>query len=93
MPKGLAFRLTDYLELLDMSGRILRDDKHAAIDAQVSPILTRLHIEPEYWAYLIQHFESRFKSLVGGAYKLKQVCRSLGYQRTPGIKNCTYYFA
>jgi len=92
MPKGLPFRLTDYLELVDLSGRILRDDNRGAIDAQASPILERLNMEPKLWAYLIQHFESRFKSLVGAAYKLKQVCQSLGYQRTPGLKNCAVYF-
>ena len=27
MPKGLPFRLTDYLELVDWTGRILREDK------------------------------------------------------------------
>jgi hypothetical protein len=28
MPNGLPFRLTDYLELVDWTSRILRDDKH-----------------------------------------------------------------
>ncbi len=37
------------------------------------------------------HFESRFKSFVGTAFKLKQVWQLMGYQRTPGIKNCEYY--
>jgi hypothetical protein len=27
MPSGLPFRLTDYLELVDWTGRILRNDK------------------------------------------------------------------
>ena len=92
MPKGLPFRLTDYLELVELGGRIFRDDNRGAIDALASPILERLNMEPKHWAYLIQHFESCFKSLVGAAYKLKQVCQSLGYQRTPGIKNCAVYF-
>jgi len=92
IPKGLPFRLTDYLELVDWSGRILREDKRGAIDSQVPDIITRLNIEPEHWAYLTQHFESRFKGLVGSAYKLKQVCKSFGYQRTPGIRNCLKFF-
>ena len=92
MPKGLPFRLTDYLELVDWSGRILREDKRGAIDSQIPDIISRLNIEPKHWAYLTQHFESRFKGLVGSAYKLKQTCQSLGYQRTPGIKNCLKFF-
>ena len=30
-PNGLPFKLTDYLELVDWPGRILRDDKRGAI--------------------------------------------------------------
>jgi hypothetical protein len=31
MPNGLPFRLTDYLELVDWTGRMLRDDKRGSI--------------------------------------------------------------
>ncbi len=92
MPKGLPFRLTDYLELVDWTGRVIREDKRGAIDAALPPILERLGIEPKHWLFLTQHFESRFKGLVGSAYRLKQACRTLGYQRTPGLKDCETYF-
>ncbi len=91
-PKGLPFRLTDYLELVDWTGRSLRDDKRGAIDNTLPPILERLNIESKHWLFLTQHFESRFKGLVGTAYQLKQVCEKLGYQRAPGLKNCQTYF-
>ncbi len=92
MPKGLPFRLSDYLELLDMSGRVIIEGKRGHIDRQLSPILERLNIEPKHWDYLTQNFESPFKSFVGGAIKLKAVCRLLGYKRSPGLKNCQCYF-
>jgi len=41
MPKGLPFRLTDYLELVDWTGRILRADKQGAIPHNTLPILNR----------------------------------------------------
>ena len=90
--KGLPIRLTDYLELVDWTGRIFREDKHGAIEATLPPILERLQIEPKHWLFLTQHFESRFKGLVGTAYQLKQVCEALGYQRAPGLKNRQTYF-
>lgn len=31
MPKGLPFKLTDYLELVDWIGRIIREDKQGFI--------------------------------------------------------------
>ncbi len=55
-------------------------------------ILKELNIEPKQWNYLTQNFENPFKSFVGGAFKLKQVCQSLGYKRIPGIKSCQNYF-
>jgi len=39
MPNGLSFRLTDYLELVDWTGRILRDDKRGAIPESTPQIL------------------------------------------------------
>jgi len=32
MPKGLPFKLTDYIELVDLSGRIIREEKKGFID-------------------------------------------------------------
>ncbi len=92
MPKGLPFRLTDYLELMDWTGRILRDDKRGAIADNLLPILERLNMNTKHWLYLANHFESPFKGLVGSAYNLKQACQKPGYQRTPGIRSCETYF-
>jgi REP element-mobilizing transposase RayT len=88
MPKGLPFRLTDYLELLDWTGRILREDKRGSIVGNLPPILERLQIEPRYWLFMAQHFESRFKGLVGSVYSIKATCESLGYRRTPNLSAC-----
>ena len=49
MPKGLPFKLTDYLELVDWSGRVIREGKRGSIDQSMPPILERLNIEPEHW--------------------------------------------
>lgn len=86
MPKGLPFPLKDYLALLDWTGRVIREDKRGAIAETAPPILERLDIDPKQWCYLTQHFESRFKGLVGTTFKLKQICENLGYRRTPNLK-------
>ena len=88
MPAGLPFKLTDYLELLDWTGKQVRANKRGAIASELPPILERLNIDPKHWLYSATQFESRFKGLVGGAYKLKQACQKLGYQRTPGLGSC-----
>jgi len=92
MPDGLPFELKDYLELVDWTGRIIRNDKRGCIPASVPPILKRLDQDIDNWLYLSQNFESKLKGLVGSAFKVKQACEKLGYKRTIGLKICLHYF-
>lgn len=92
MPEGLLFRLTDYISLVDWTGRIVRKDKRGAIDDRLPPILERLHQDKESWLYVTSHFESRFKHFVGAAHLIKKACVSMGYQRCSGINACSDYF-
>ncbi|WP_394170331.1 transposase, partial [Saccharospirillum alexandrii] len=85
MPAGLPFRLQDYLELIDWTGRQIRDDKRGSINNCIPPILERLNIDAEHWVYNTQHFESQFKGLVGTAISIKAKFQQFGYQRTPGL--------
>jgi hypothetical protein len=52
MPNSLPFLLTDYLELVDWTGRILRDDKLGAVPEGTPKILQQLNIDPKHWCYL-----------------------------------------
>lgn len=85
MADGIPFRLTDYLELLDWTGKIIRADKRGHIPVYLPPLLERLQIDPKHWLYCSTQFESRFKNLVGAKQRLKQACKDLGYQRSPGL--------
>ena len=87
-PEGLPFQLMDYLELVDWTGRCIREDKRGAIHQDLPPILQRLHITLEQWQKLSQQFEHNFKHFAGGSEQLKSTCRILGYQRSPGMANC-----
>lgn len=92
MPKGLPFQLKDYLELVDWTGRQLRENKRGAIDTRFPPILERLNINPRQWLILSTQFESRFKGLVGSVFSLKQATTKLGYRRTVGLSTCKALF-
>jgi hypothetical protein len=85
MPKGLPFCLTDYIELVDWTGRIIREDKKGSIPNQLPPVLARLGIEVDNWIYLAEHFESPFKSLVGTALSMRHACEQLGKNWVHGI--------
>ncbi len=88
MPRGLPFKLDDYLSLVDWTGRIIRDDKRGSINNNLPPILERLDIDQKHWIFMTTKFESTFKSMVGGWYDLKKAYRHLGFQRTPGLQAC-----
>ncbi len=85
MPKGLPFRYTDYLELVDWTGRILRNEKKGSIPENTPPILTRLNIDNKHWIALTKDFESPFKTLVGCAHKIRQACEQMGKQWVHGL--------
>lgn len=86
MPDGLPFRLQDYLELVDWTGRLLRDDKRGAIPNHLAPILDRLNISPEAWLHLTRHFERRFPSLAGHPDHVQKACPLFGQRWAHGVK-------
>ena len=88
MPKGLPFRIEDYLELVDWTGRIIRDDKRGAIPSDLPPILDRLNLAPEAWMTMTRSFESRFSFLVGRVDHIYAACEKLGKRWTHGIRAC-----
>ncbi|KZN12156.1 hypothetical protein, partial [Marinomonas sp. TW1] len=87
MPDGLPFKLTDYLELVDMTGRIIREDKRGAIDKSQLPILKRLNISSENWLCIATEFEKKTGSLVGQEHSINHYCEKYQRQRKPKSQN------
>ncbi len=93
MPKGIIYNLTDYLELVDWTGRQIREDKVGSICEDARPILERLAISPEHWVYLCTNFESRFKGLVGSVHSLEKACQKFNRKRRPNLSASIEIFA
>ena len=55
---GILFSFQAYLELVDWTGRIIRNDKQGHISNDLPPILQRLHISPEQWHLNTTQFEA-----------------------------------
>jgi len=92
MPKGIAFHLIDYFELVDWTGRAVLQGK-GSIDNDTPKILQRLNISPEHWIELSTHFESRFKGIVGTTDSLKALCSLFGLSRNTNRSNSRLLFS
>jgi hypothetical protein len=58
LPKGLAFDVRQYLQLVDWMDKAILENKRDFIPNDCPPILQRLEIDAKQWLYLTQHFES-----------------------------------
>ena len=92
MPKGIAFHLVDYLELVDWTSRAVLKGK-GSIDNDTPKILQRLNISPDHWIELSTHFESRFKGIVGTVDSLKALCSMFGLSRNTNRSNSRLLFS
>ena len=70
MPHGLPFVLTDYLELVDITGRQFARNKRGLIDSALPDILTRLNINAKQWSELTTSFEQCFHHSAGSEESL-----------------------
>jgi hypothetical protein len=85
MPKGIAYSLIDYCELVDVTGRCIREDKAAHIDQCKHPILERLGLSSEQWLTLTTEFEQHFHTAVGSEYMLQRFKQHTDHQRIRGM--------
>lgn len=75
----IGFRLSDYLKLVDTTGRIIRENKRGAIPEELSPILFRLQLTPKGWVDMVKSLERGFFHAIGAADKL--LCFSSRYSK------------
>jgi REP element-mobilizing transposase RayT len=91
-PEGIQMRLSDYLELVDSTGRVLRKDKRGTISSVAERILNRLDVDEDQWLEMTSNFEECFSSFVGGESSLRMACENVSYQRPPGLATCKLMF-
>ncbi|MCF6459388.1 transposase [Pseudoalteromonas sp. MMG024] len=87
IPKGLPFELKSYLELVELTGRIMREDKRGVIPHDTQPLLNRLSISPENWLKLTSKFTKSFHGAVGKPEHMAEYCEHLHKKRRPNVSN------
>ena len=76
---AFSFTSKDYLELVDWSGRAIRDGKIGAISSSLPPILKRLKLDPEHY---LQHVRKGGRgyhvAALGRVDRLREAAERLG---------------
>jgi REP element-mobilizing transposase RayT len=85
MPKGIAYSLKDYCELIDITGRCIREEKAGYIDNSHSPILERLGLDSQQWLTLTTEFEKHFCYAAGAELMMNAFKRHTEHQRLRGM--------
>ena len=80
----LSLRAIDYLELVDWSGRVVREDKRGMIAATAPPILSRFDVSAREWQIQVLGIESRYWRAVGTVESLMEKARALGQRWLKG---------
>ena len=78
----------DYLELIDLMGRVVREDKRGSLDISLAPILQRINLTSEQWIEVTTSFEKHFKAAVGSEAYLAEYCEHTELQRRSGLAAC-----
>ena len=98
VPKGrasstgcLPMSLDQYLELLDWTGRQLRQDKRGAIPGKLAPILERIGLPGEAWLHLVTDFGRLFRRSAGRPASLRRDAEKRG-RRAAGVRASTQLF-
>ena len=76
----------EYLELVDWSGRLVREGKRGAVDERLPPILSRLGIDSDHWCKAMQPKGAhQFSRAMGCKDKLRAHAKKLNILWIKGI--------
>ncbi|MFT4562053.1 MAG: REP element-mobilizing transposase RayT [Gammaproteobacteria bacterium] len=75
---GLPFNGQDYLDLVDWTGRCIRDDKRRAIDPRTPKLLAVLGIAEGEWLPNVTTMQARYEVVMGAPEKMKAHALSRG---------------
>ena len=93
MPKGLPFELKTYLQLVDWTGRSIREDKPGTIPENALPILERLDICTDNWLTLTTSFTRSFKNTAGKEQAITAYANHMKRKRRSSISTSRALFA
>ena len=89
----LSITFTEYLTVLDITGRQLREGKKGRIPSELESILTRLDILPDGWLETINSFGHQFPFFAASEQVIRELAKSLGKNWVKGLSASRVTFA
>ena len=83
--KGIQFSPLDYFELVDWTGRAIREDKRGYIPPEIKPILQQLGVQDKNWVRSVKFFESRFFHIAGAVDRMQSIAAKFKQNWLKGI--------
>ena len=84
---------SEYFELVDKSGRMIRSDKQGAIEVNLRPILLRIGVNPQAWVETVSGFGDKFGLVAGLLCNLRSFADQLGRRWFKGVAAARAAFA
>jgi len=82
--QALPFTQEDYFDLVDSTGRLVRDDKAGAISAKSTALISRLGINPDKWLDHVTRFNKHYGSCAGSQKKIQEYSLLFGRKWSKG---------
>jgi len=81
----IDFKLSDYLYLVEITGKILRDDKKGAIPQDLAPILSRINLSSGGWLSITSQLEEQFYLSMGNELSMMDFGNRTKISKPKGI--------
>ena len=88
----LPYNLCHYLELVDWTGRVVRDDKRGSIPEKLGPILDRLGFDENAWFEGIKLFGKPMYQAIGPANRIRRMAQANQQSWYRGVTACQAVF-
>jgi hypothetical protein len=84
---AVPYTLSDYLELVDWTGRAVRDDQRGFIDDRLPAIAQRLNIDADAWRCAMRPHGNVFGRAMGKVNHMRLHANTLGQSWVRGLRS------
>jgi hypothetical protein len=89
----IPYQIDHYLQLVDWTGRVIRNDKRGSMDCDLPPIMDRLGIDAEAWRLAMRPRGNVFGRALGRLDHLRLHANTLGQSWVRGLRQAQVLYS